>query len=177
MKKIRLLFLAGCLCYISCNNDAKIAGTTKENSVAEKNLEASRVVDRAFRSGDASGLDSVISDDFVDHTDQGDKKGRDSLKAMVKMVHENFKDMKIETIKEVADEEYVFSWMRYTGTSDGAMGMPKGPYDMQSVEVAKCRDGKIVEHWAFMNVQEMMKMMGQGQGMETKARDSAAVKK
>src|SRR5687767_5196009 len=89
----------------------------------------------------------------------GDKKGRESLKAMVNMIHSNFKDMKMEKVREVADDEYVFTWMRYSGTSDGAMGMPKGPYDMSAIEVAKFKDGKAVEHWSFMDMQDMMEMM------------------
>ena len=71
----------------------------------------------AFQTGDASGLDSVIADDFIDHTDRGDKKGKDSLKAMVKFVHDNFKDMKTEKVRDVADGDYVYSWVNYSGTT------------------------------------------------------------
>jgi predicted SnoaL-like aldol condensation-catalyzing enzyme len=117
-------------------------------------------VAKAFETGDVSAIDSVVADDFVDHTDRGDKVGRDSLKAMVNMVRTNFKDMKMETIRELADDEYTFQWMHYTGTSDGLM-MPAGPFDMHGMEITKFRDGKAVEHWAYMDVAEMMKMMGQ----------------
>jgi hypothetical protein len=73
----------------------------------------------------------VVAEDFIDHTDRGDMKGRDS-KAMVKFVHANFNDMKSEKIREVAEGDFVYSWMRYTGTSDGTMGMPDGPYEMKA---------------------------------------------
>ena len=76
------------------------------------------------------------------------------------MTHKEFPDMKMEVIKEMADDDYVFSWMRYTGTSDGSMGMPKGPYDMTAIEVVKFKDGLAIEHWGFMEPREMMKMMG-----------------
>ena len=69
------------------------------------------------------------------------------------------KEMKMETIREMADSEYVFQWMRYAGTSDGSMGMPAGPFEMHAIEVSKLRDGKIVEHWSFMDMREAMKMM------------------
>ena len=126
---------------------------------AKKNLDASHVVSKAFGTGDVSGIDAVVASDFVDHTDKGDM-GRDSLKAMITMMHSMNKDMKMETIKEFADDDYVFSWMRYSGTSDGSMGMPKGPYDMTAVEVIKMKDGLCIEHWGFMEPREMMKMMG-----------------
>jgi predicted SnoaL-like aldol condensation-catalyzing enzyme len=32
-------------------------------------------------------------------------------------------------------------------------------YDMRAIELAKFKDGKIVEHWTFMEPSEMMKMM------------------
>jgi predicted SnoaL-like aldol condensation-catalyzing enzyme len=166
MRKFLLAALAGTLCVNSCNNPATVAGESKDNAAAQKNIEASRAISKAFETGNTAVIDSVVAEDFLDHTERGDIRGRDSLKAMVKMVHENFKDMKSETIKDLADDEYVFSWMRFTGTSDGNMSMSPGPYDMQMIEVAKFKDGKAVEHWSFMNAQEMMKMMGQMPGMD-----------
>jgi predicted SnoaL-like aldol condensation-catalyzing enzyme len=160
MKKIPFIFCAGlvCFCY-SCNN-SPMAGSGAANSQAQKNLEANHTVVKAFETGDVSGLDSVISADFVDHTDQGDKKGVDSLKAMVNMMHNNFKDMKMETVKELTDSNYVMAWMHYTGTGDGVM-MPAGPFDMDIIETTRFQDGKAVEHWAFGEMQDMSKMMRQ----------------
>jgi len=37
--------------------------------------------------------------------------------------------------------------------------MPAGPYNMTGMQVVRCEDGKIVEHWEFMEPREMMKMM------------------
>ena len=80
---------------------------------------------------------------------------------MVNFVHANFKDMKMEKIRDAADGDYVYSWMTYSGTSDGNMGMPKGPYKMSVIELSKFKDGKAVEHWSFMDMRDMAKMMPQ----------------
>jgi predicted SnoaL-like aldol condensation-catalyzing enzyme len=88
--------------------------------------------------------------------------GRDSLKAMIVAMRKESPDMKTEIIKEMADEDYVFMLMRITGTGSGAMGMPKGPYDFHAIQVVRNKDGKIVEHWEYMQPKEMMKMMPQG---------------
>ncbi|CAN5267852.1 hypothetical protein BH11BAC5_BH11BAC5_28100 [soil metagenome] len=166
MKKTLSLLAIGLLfgC-ISCNSGKteKTGGETmspekKDNSMVEKNLAASHIVNKAFETGDASAIDNAIAGDFVDHTDQGDKN-RDSLKTMIVMMHKEFPDMKMEMIREMADDDYVFSLMRYTGTSNGQMGMPKGPYDMKTMEVVKFKDGKAVEHWAYMQPADVMKMM------------------
>jgi len=164
MKKI-LFFILPIFSFalFSCDHvDHATVASASETSAAQKNLEAHRTISKAFETGDVSGIDSVVADDFLDHTDRGDMVGKDSLKSMIKWGHENMKDMKGKVVKELADDDYVMAWMNFTGTSDGSMGMPKGPYDMNTIEVSKYRDGKAVEHWAFMNMQEMMKMMGSG---------------
>lgn len=92
MKKILLAAFAGLLCiFTSCNSNTGDASNNKNNEQEQKNIAASDVITKAFQTGDVSGIDSVVSDDFVDHTDRGDMKGRDSLKAMVKMIHSNLK--------------------------------------------------------------------------------------
>jgi len=164
MRTIIFTAFTGLLCFCtSCNDRTTVAGEATENSQPQKNLEACHVVNRAFETGDVSGIDSVVASDFVDHSEMGDT-GRDSLKAMITKMHTNMKDMKMEIKKELADSEYVFSWMNFTGTSDGSMGMPKGPYNMNTIEIERFKDGKIAEHWGYVDMREMMKMMGQMQG-------------
>jgi predicted SnoaL-like aldol condensation-catalyzing enzyme len=155
MKRLSLA-AAGMLCLFSaCNNTQ--SGSSSGSSAAQKNLDAMNVVVNAFKTGDVSGIDNVVAADFVDHTDKGDM-GRDSLKAMIVQMHKAMPDMKMETIKEVADSEYVFQMVHYSGTGDGMM-MPPGPFDMRGIEVVRMKDGKGVEHWGFVNGAEMMKIM------------------
>lgn len=182
MKKIFFAAFAGLLAiFTSCDSKT---GTTPENTetnatntAEQKNIAAFETVSKAFQTGDAGSVDSVIADDFVDHGDMGDVKGKDSLKAMIVMMHKSFPDMKTETINTAASGDYVYGWLHNTGTSDGTMGVPKGPYDMTSVELVKFRDGKAVEHWAFMQMKDMMKMMGPQPGMDKMKTDTAKVKK
>ena len=158
MRKLILASLALAMAFTSCETKVKTNEESASTDQSERNLASARAVANAFKTGNTASIDSVVAEDFLDHTDQGDKVGRDSLKAMITLMHKSANDMKMETIRDVADDEYVFQWMRYTGTSDGSMG-PKGPYDMKVIEVSKHNDGKIVEHWAYVNAAEMMKMM------------------
>ena len=158
MKKFLFILSAGSICFfISCSGKKEESSGSMSDK-AKANIAASHAISDAFLSGDISKIDSVVANDFIDHTDKGDM-GRDSLKAMIKMMHGMVKDQKMETTKDLADDDYVFSWVRYTGTSDGSLGMPAGPYNMTAIEVAKFKDGKIIEHWNFMEPREMMKMM------------------
>lgn len=161
MKKFLFILFAATICFLTACNE-KAATTEGMSDAARKNLDAFRAVDTAFQTGDLSRIDSVVASDFVDHTPKGDM-GRDSLKAMITMM-KNAGTMKSETKKVFADDDYVMAWMRWTGTSDGSLpDMPAGPYDMSGVEVVRFKDGKAVEHWAFMDARDLMKMMGGGQ--------------
>ena len=158
MKQFCLLLAAVCVIY-SCTQTSS-STTTAASSTAQKNLDASRVINHAFETGDVSKIDSVVAADFLDHTDHGDVKGRDSLKAMVKMIRDNFKDIKMETMSETADSAgTVFTQMHFVGNGDGKM-MP-AHIDMHEIEVTKFNDGKAVEHWSYGETQDMMKMMQQ----------------
>jgi predicted SnoaL-like aldol condensation-catalyzing enzyme len=163
MKKSFPLIAGIAFCILSCNNQqtpAETASTAKgESSATKKNREAFQAVVNAFETGDISMIDSVVASDFVDHSEQHDGN-RDSLKAMITTWKADIKDAKTEVIRVVADDEYVFGWLRFTGTSGGKMNMPSGPFNMSAIEVTKFRDGKAVEHWTFMEPHEMMKMMG-----------------
>jgi predicted SnoaL-like aldol condensation-catalyzing enzyme len=164
MSRIALPFAIVVFLVTSCNGD-KTAGTAGNSSMTERNLTASHIVNKAFETGDPGMVDSAVASDFVDHTDKGDMN-RDSLKAMIKMVHATNKDMKMDIIKEMADDEYVFSLLHFTGTSDGSMA-PAGPYDMKAIEVVKFKDGKAIEHWEYMEAAEMMKMMAKMPSTQT----------
>lgn len=156
MKKLLIIFSAGFICLLTSCNSKKEAGGMSDK--AKKNLEASHIVSDAFMSGDPSKIDDAVAADFVDHTDRGDM-GRDSLKAMISQTKKMMPDMKMTLTKEVADDDYVFSAMEFTGTSNGEMGMPKGPYDVHGIEVVKFKDGKAIEHWEYMRNDDVMKMM------------------
>ena len=178
MNKLLFAAFAGLLCFCSsCTSDTAGSSDNKGSAQAQKNIAASDAISKAFETGNVSAIDSVVADDFVDHTDRGDKKGRDSLKAMVTMMHTYMKDMKQEKVHEVADDDYVFSWMHYSGTSDGAMGMPKGPFSMNAIEVSKYKDAKAVEHWSFVDMKEMMKMMPQTNMGDMNKMDTSKMKK
>jgi len=159
MKKFLFILSTAAICFlVSCKG--KDSGGGGMSDAAKKNLDAFHAVNDAFMTGDVSKIDSVVASDFVDHNEKGEGN-RDSLKAMIIKMHKSEKDSKSETIKEFADDEYVMGWMHWTGVSDGTMeGMPAGTYDMKAIEVVRFKDGKAVEHWAFMEPREMMKMMG-----------------
>ena len=158
MKKffVPLFFVLACL-FFSCKQESGMSETTK------KNLETAQAVAKMFESGDWSKVGDYIATDAVDHAGMsGDVKGLDSIKAAFVQMGNMAGNFKNETVKELADDEYVFQWLKETSTMKiDAMGMKAGSTNtFNALEVSKFKDGKIIEHWGFVNWNDMSKMMG-----------------
>ena len=166
MKKL-ISFVIISIYFISCTDTATTSSTSANNmdSQAEKNRVHSKEVYQAMETGDVSKLDSFIDKDIVDH--EGNMNGLDTIKKMFAGMHTAIKDLKVETIANATDGDYNFAYVHMTGTTnDASMGMPAGTkLDRRSVDVVKMKDGKAVEHWGYIDQNEMMKMMEMGKGM------------
>ena len=166
MKKLAFAVSAVILsCFVTCTtNTAHEDGTSEK---AHKNMENLKAVISMFETGDYSKAGDYIATDGVDHTGPtGEVKGLDNLKAMFAQMGSTMTNVKNEIKKELADDEYSMVWIRQTWTQktdDPMMGMKAGQQgDMQTVEVCKHgADGKITDHWGFMSMADMMKMMPQ----------------
>jgi predicted SnoaL-like aldol condensation-catalyzing enzyme len=158
MKKLFFAFVVGVsCCFFSCQPAGGMSATAK------KNLEAAQAVAKMFESGDFSKAGDYIAADAVDHAGMnGDVKGLDSLKASFAQMTGMMSDIKNEIVKELADDEYTFQWMKQSSTMKvDAMGMKAGSKNtFDAIEVSKFRDGKIIEHWSFLSSTDLPKMMG-----------------
>ena len=163
MKNIFLLLsVAVCSTFISCNSGGGMSATAK------KNLEVNDAIMKAYEAGDFGKMGDYIAADAVDHGgDKGDVKGLENIVSQMKAYHEQMPDMKATMTKSLADDEYVFTWAKMTGTMGGK------PTEMSSVDVSKFKDGKAVEHWIYMDPKEVMQMM---QSMPPPAADTMTTK-
>jgi predicted ester cyclase len=149
--------LLGIFCISCSNNSGGLSDTAK------KNLEANHAIQKMFETKDFSKIGDYIAQDGVDHSGPtGDVKGVANIKAEIEKMAAMTSDDKSEIIKELADDEYVMSYARYTGTCKMAgMGYKVGDkVDMSTIELSKFKDGKATEHWSFASMADMMKMMG-----------------
>ena len=82
MRKLLLaLMLSACL-LPSCNDAENADGADHHMTDTEKqNLAAAQRIADAFDSGNKAAIDSFVADDFVDHTDRGDLRGKDRRSA------------------------------------------------------------------------------------------------
>jgi predicted SnoaL-like aldol condensation-catalyzing enzyme len=135
-------------------------------SQPEKSLAKNKEVYKAIETGDVSKIRDYIAKDAVDHgggPNGQDVKGGDSILTMLAGIHKSFTDLKMEVISDAINGDYVFTMVRLTGTTTATPGMgfpPNKKMDSKSVDVVKLKDGKAVEHWEFVDPNEMMAMMG-----------------
>ena len=173
MKKLLVSFLILCAAFFSsCSNQQ--AGMSDK---AKKNLDNFDAVTKMFETGDFSKSGDYIATDVVDHASPtGEVKGLDSLKAAFTRYASMVSDVKNENVKQLADDDYVVGWIKQSWTAktdDPMMHLKAGDKGhMESIEVTKHNaDGKITDHWSFMSMNDMMKMMPQSNmgtmGMDT----------
>ena len=171
MKK--LLFAAAILmlCFFYSCKDSGTSSTTSgssANSTNDSNLEKNQRVMKAIETGDSATINSLIADDAVDHQGgpQGEIKGGDNIRHWLTDMHNHVKDLKFDQIAAAANGDYIFTLSTIKGTcTDASMGMPAGTVmNDKTVDVIKVKDGKMVEHWGFMDAAAMMNMQGMGGG-------------
>ena len=125
-----------------------IACNSGMSSTEKKNKEVNSAIMKAYEAGDFSKMGDYIAADAVDHGgEKGDVSGLDNIVAAMKGYREQMGEVKFETIRELADDDYVMTWSKVTGRN------------MTTVDISKFKDGKAVEHWLYMDPREMMQMM------------------
>jgi predicted ester cyclase len=151
MKKVFFAASAAlCFYFISCTN----------NGGNNENLSASRDIMKGIETGDSSKLTS-IAPDAVDHAgSMGEVHSGDSIKASLREMHNHVRDLKIDIMGDAANGDYTYTWSKMSGTAlDSLMGFPAGqPFSVRSVDIIKFQNGKAVEHWAFVDQQDLMAM-------------------
>jgi ketosteroid isomerase-like protein len=166
MKKyVYLLSLTLSILFISCSNQEP--GTL--SATAQKNLDAMKAIHQAIESKDYSRLGDFIAPDAIDHAgDHGDIKGLDSIKSQLQSWTATM-DEKTTVIKELADDDYVMSWIRDTGKykTDGEGHKAGQSFDLPSVDIAKFSNGKVTEHWTMMQPADVMSLMASTTAMPT----------
>jgi predicted ester cyclase len=167
------LVIGAAVVFVSCNNSANTPSTADTdtssrmsqntaNNTDEQNLAKNRSIYKAIENGDSATIRSLIADDAVDHQGPNgtELKGGANITHMLADMHNHVKGLGFDIVSDAARGDYFFAMVDVKGTTtDKTMGMPAGTkMDGRSVDVIKMKDGKMVEHWGFFDMAEMMKM-------------------
>lgn len=124
-----------------------------------------RIFDEGFSTGDGAVFDEVCSPDIVVHQFGLAGTGAEAiahLKAAVADVHRVVPDMRFTIEDHAASGDVHWVRVRGRGTATGPFfGPPSGrPIDITVIDVARVRNGLIVEHWGVPDRFAMLAQTG-----------------
>jgi len=128
--------------------------------------ECKRLVRRFYdgvNSNDREALNRLLDENYVFHNWKDTYNGRDAAYTFLDDIQSAFPDMRIEVGEQVADDTYVVSRLRMTGTHDGefaGVGPTHKPVDATGMVMFRFDGDRIVEQWAEWDVLRMLSQVG-----------------
>ena len=138
----------------------------------EENYRAAYIaINNLLDQGKIDELDNYIAADAVDHQLNPaitSKTGLDGIKEMFRYYHRIFPDMKTTVHSMAVSGDTLFGYVTSSGTtSEPFMGMPANTEtSVNLVDIVVFKDGKMTEHWGFMDMTEAMQMMQSNMPMD-----------
>jgi steroid delta-isomerase-like uncharacterized protein len=125
-----------------------------------------RLTEEGFAKGNLAVFDELLSEDFVSHDPPpGAPSNREGMKAVAGMVNAAFDDISFEFDEyiDAVDGRVTENWAMTGIHANEAFGMPASGKSVRvrGIEVWRCADGKIVEHWGSIDMSDIAeKAMG-----------------
>jgi len=168
-KLLALLLITTVVIILSCQSN-------DHNPMEAKYKAAYVAVNGIMDSGNIDELDAYIAEDAIDHQMDPSittKTGLAGIKEVFKYYHNIFPDMKTTIHSMAVSGDTLFGYISSTGTaSEPFMGMPAGTSQtMNAVDVVVFKDDKMVEHWGFMDMADVMMMMQSNMAGESMMED------
>lgn len=119
-----------------------------------------RLTDEVFIKGDIAAIEDLLSDSFIDHDPMPDVPGtKEGMRRIAEMVVAAFSDRtaQMDDYLETTDGKVVENWaMTGRHTGDGFPIPPSGQdIRVRGMEIWRCDDGKIVEHWGVVDMSDV----------------------
>ncbi len=152
------------------DHKAMIVADSTNNAAKDQMKQAAQDLLDAWWSGKTDGLDAVVAENFTTHMSMPSvsSTGAQKLKDMIAMSNAAFTGNKAEDLHLTAEGDRVVAHYRWKGKNTGAMGeaMPatNKPVDVECVDILRFENGKIVEHWGYMEEMKMMEQLGMMDG-------------
>jgi len=132
---------------------------------AEENKAIQRRIYEAYSQGDLAALDELIAPDNISHAEPipGQEPGLEGLKKVLTMFRSAFPDITMTPDVMIAEGDKVATHVVTQGTNTGEfMGNPPTGKEikMESFDINRFADGKLVEHWGHVDVAKMMQQLG-----------------
>ncbi|MCB0792748.1 MAG: ester cyclase [Flavobacteriales bacterium] len=167
--------LSGLLLLAACGGPppdpmaAKNAAAVKADSAAKAMVAAQeetfRKIFEMFNTGNTEGIEDLVAADFVDHQQPPEitTTGIQGARDVIAYFRSVMPDLHQEMIRTATNGDISFVHYHMSGTFTGPMGEmpPNGKkMDVMGVDVVRFADGKMVEHWGYIEEMKMMQQLG-----------------
>lgn len=155
---------------------AMLAADSANKAATDQMKQATQTFMDAWWTGKTDGLDAIVAGDFNTHMSMPGvtSTGVQKVKDMIAMASGAFTENKSEDLHMTAEGDRVIAHYRWKGKNTGAMGedMPvtNAEVDVECVDIVRFENGKIVEHWGYMEEMKMMEQLGMMPGAEDPAK-------
>ncbi|MBK6344085.1 MAG: ester cyclase [Flavobacteriales bacterium] len=122
--------------------------------------------------GKSDGIEEFVAENFVSHNPIPGitSTGIQQMKDMIALSSQTFTDNKVEDMSMTADGDRVVAHYKWkavnTGSMDPSMPATNKPIDVHGVDIMRFENGKVVEHWGYMEEMKMMQQLGMMPGDE-----------
>lgn len=119
--------------------------------------------DRVWNKKDLKAIDELLDPKIVIHSTLGDFTGPEKMKKVAEAYLTAFPDMRVENINAIAEKDLVVLQWKVKATNKGEFKghRPSGkPVAYEGTTIYRVANGKIVEYWAYIDLQHLMGQLG-----------------
>lgn len=165
---VALLVLASCAGGDHAKMDEMMAHHTtmmKADSLNKAQEATTKAVFDMVNSGNTEGIEDLIAADFIDHQADTSLKstGIQLFKDELAMYRTTFPDFHQDIAGMATNGDRTYIQLHIKGTNTGPWGSmpPTGKtIDVMGADVVRFANGKIAEHWGYMEELKMMSQLG-----------------
>jgi predicted ester cyclase len=136
--------------------------SASQSSVQADNIAACRRIIDAISTGDLDVIEELVAPDGVEHQ-RGNNPGAEGAKEVSRNLHRWMSDFSLTIEDLVADGDKVWTRNRARGVNTGSiMGNPPSgkAVEVDVIDIARFKDGKLVEHWGIADQLGLMLQIG-----------------
>lgn len=134
---------------------------TKNSLLSVKEI-AVQYADKVWNDKDMSTIDQLVDKDVIIHSLLGDFHGLKALKDVVQAWLQGFPDLQVQNERVIAESDSVSIQWHAQGTHQGEFKgrQPTGKkVSYSGVTVYRIKNSKIVEYWAYLDMQQLLKQI------------------
>lgn len=124
---------------------------------------AETYANQVWNDKEISAVDKFLHQDAVIHSLLGDYHGTKAMKEVVQAWLKGFSDLRVDNEIIISENDLVSIQWRAKGTHNGEFKgrKPTGkPVSYSGVTVYRIKDNKIIEYWAYLDMQHLLSQIG-----------------